>query len=56
LGGTVSVANWQKFWPQNTIVAPFKYQQPEETAAEFFADFSKNCRKVAELFCYAFFT
>jgi hypothetical protein len=45
-----SVANWPKFRPQNTKVAPEKSQQPEETAAEFFADFSKNGRKVAELF------
>jgi hypothetical protein len=26
---------------------PIKYQRPEETAEEFYADFSKNDRKVA---------
>jgi hypothetical protein len=48
----VSVA----YWLQNTKVAPKKSQRPEEMAAQFFADFSKNGRKVAELFCCVFFT
>jgi hypothetical protein len=52
----VSVANWPKFRPQNTKVAPKKSQRPEETAVEFFADFSKTDRKVAELFCCVYFT
>jgi hypothetical protein len=45
-----SVANWQKFRPQNTKVSPQKSQRPEKSAAEFLADFNKNGRKVAELF------
>jgi hypothetical protein len=45
-----SVANWQKFRPQNTKVALQKSQGPEKFAAEFLADLYKNGRKVAELF------
>jgi hypothetical protein len=51
-----SVANWQKFRPQNTKVAPQKSQRPEKSAAEFSADIENNGRKVAELFfevCYS---
>jgi hypothetical protein len=51
-----SVANWPKLRPQNTKVAPYKSQRPEETVAEFFADFSKIGRKVAKLFCCVYFT
>jgi hypothetical protein len=29
------VANWQKFWPQNTKVAELKLQGPEKSAAGF---------------------
>jgi hypothetical protein len=36
-------------------MAPEKSQRPEETAAEFFADFSKTGRKVAKLFYCVFF-
>jgi hypothetical protein len=38
-GSPHSVANWPKFRPQNTEVAPEKSQWPEETAAEFLDDF-----------------
>jgi hypothetical protein len=30
-----SVANWQKFQPLNTKVAPYKFQRPDKSAAEF---------------------
>jgi hypothetical protein len=38
---TYSVANWQKFRPQNKQVAPQKSRLPEKSAAEFLADFYK---------------
>jgi hypothetical protein len=38
------------FGPKNAKVALEKSQRPEKSAAEFFADLSKNGRKVAELF------
>jgi hypothetical protein len=45
-----SVANWPKFRPQNTKVALKKYERPENSAADFFEDFTKSGKIVAELF------
>jgi hypothetical protein len=45
-----SVANWQKFRPQNTKVAPQKSQQPNKSAAKFSTNLPENGRKDAELF------
>jgi hypothetical protein len=45
-----SVANWQKFWAQNTKVAQKKSQQPDKSAAEFSKNLAKNGRTEAELF------
>jgi hypothetical protein len=45
-----SVANWPKFWPQNTEVAPEKFQQPEETAAEFLQIVQKMAEKWPNFF------
>jgi hypothetical protein len=48
--GRTSVANWQKFRPQNTKVAPKKSQRPDKSAAEFSTNLAKSGRKEAELF------
>jgi hypothetical protein len=47
---SASVANWQKFRPQNTKVAPQKYQRPEKSAAEFLADFIEMAEKWPNFF------
>jgi hypothetical protein len=49
-GAACSVANWQKFRPQNAKVTSQKSQQPDKSAAEFSTDLQKNGRKEAELF------
>jgi hypothetical protein len=45
-----SVANWQKFRPQNTKVAPQKSQRPEKSAAEFSAFKKKLAEKWPNFF------
>jgi hypothetical protein len=47
---TTSFANLQKFWPQNTKVAPKKSQRLDTSAAEFSTKLAKSGRKEADFF------
>jgi hypothetical protein len=40
----ISVANWLKFWPQNTKLAALKYQRQEKSTVEFLAVYPKSGR------------
>jgi hypothetical protein len=55
-GTAASVANWPKFLPQKIQKWPFKNLSGRKKQRPLIADFSKNVRKVAELFICTIFT